>query len=59
MQVRWFGISISLRIFQFIVIHIVKGFSVVNKADVDICLEFFCFFSNLSAIGNLDRKSVV
>ena len=29
---------------QFAVIHIVKGFSVVNEAKVDIFLEFFCFF---------------
>ena len=33
-QVRWSGISISLRIFQFGTIHTVKGFSVVNEADV-------------------------
>ena len=38
---------------QFILIHTVKVFGVVNKADVDIFLEFSCFFSNLSAIGNL------
>ena len=41
-QVRWSGIPISLRIFQFVVIHIVKGFGVVNKADV--FLELSCFF---------------
>ena len=33
-QVRWSGIPISLRIFQFVVIHIVKGFSIVNEVDV-------------------------
>ena len=33
-QVRWSGIPISLRIFQFTVIHTVKGFSAVNEADV-------------------------
>ena len=33
-QVRWSGIPISWRIFQFVVIHTVKGFHVVNKADV-------------------------
>ena len=31
-QVRWCGISISLRIFQFVVIHTFKGFSIVNRA---------------------------
>ena len=34
-QVRWSGIPIFLRIFQFVVIHTVKGFSVVNKAEVE------------------------
>ena len=37
-QVRWSDISISLRIFQFVVIHTVKGFGVVNKAEVDVFL---------------------
>ena len=35
-QVRWSGIHISLRIFQFVVIHTVKGFSIVNKAGLDV-----------------------
>ena len=29
---------------QFVVIHTVEGFNVVNEADVDVFLEFFCFF---------------
>ena len=33
----------SWRIFQFVVIHIVKGFGVVNKTEVDIFLELSCF----------------
>ena len=41
----WSGIPISLRIFQFIVIHTVKGFSIVNEAEVDVFLEFPFFFS--------------
>ena len=40
-KVRHSGISFSLRIFQFVVIHTVKGFSVVNEAEV--FLEFLCF----------------
>ena len=32
----WSDIPISLRIFQFVVIHAVKGFSVVSEAEVDI-----------------------
>ena len=43
-QVRWSGISISLRIFQFVVIYPVKGFSIVNKVEVDVFLEFFNVF---------------
>ena len=41
------GISISWRIFpQFVVIHTVKGFGVVNKAEIDDFLELFCFFND-------------
>ena len=36
---------------QFVVIHTVKGFSVVNEADV--FLEFFCFFYDPMDVGNL------
>ena len=35
-QVRWSGIPISWRIFQFVVIHTVKGFGIVNEAEVDV-----------------------
>ena len=40
-QVRWCGITISLRIFQFVVIHTVKDFSIVSDAEADVFLEFF------------------
>ena len=43
-QVRWSGIPVSFRIFKFIVIHTVKGFGIVNKAEVDVFLEFSSFF---------------
>ena len=43
-QVRQSGIPISLRTFQFVVIHTVKGFGIINKAEVDDFLELFCFF---------------
>ena len=52
-QVRWSGIPISLRIFQFVVIHIVKGFSIVNEAEVDVFLEFSYFFYDPTDVGNL------
>ena len=38
---------------QFIVIHIVKGFGVVNEAEIDDVLELFCFFDDLADVGNL------
>ena len=38
---------------QFVVIHIVKGFSVISKAEVDISLKFSCFFYDLIDVGNL------
>ena len=38
---------------QFDVIHIVKGFGIVNKAEVDIFLELSCFFDDLTDVGNL------
>ena len=37
---------------QFVVIHTIKGFSVVNKAEVDVFLEFPCFFYD-PMVGNL------
>ena len=38
---------------QFIVIHTVKGFNIVNKIEIDVFLELFCFFSNPADVGNL------
>ena len=44
---------ISFRIFQFLVIHTVKGFGIVNKAEIDVFLEFSCFFDDPVDVGNL------
>ena len=53
-QVRWSGIPISWRIFQqFVVIHTVKGFGIVNKAEIDISLEFSCIFDDQVDVGNM------
>ena len=38
---------------QFVVIHTVKGFGVVNKAETDVFLELSCFFDDPEDIGNL------
>ena len=37
----------------FLVIHTVKGFGVVNKAEVDVFLELSCFFCDQADVGNL------
>ena len=51
-QVVWY--SHLLQNFpQFIVIHTIKGFGIVNKAEVDVFLEFSCFFYDPVDIGNL------
>ena len=47
------GMPISLRIFKFVVIHTVKGFGIVNKAEVDVFLELACFFDDPTDVGNL------
>ena len=38
---------------QFVVIHTVKGFSVINEAEIDVFLELFCFFHDPADVGNL------
>ena len=42
---------------QFIVIHTVKGFGIVNKAETDVFLEFSCFFHDPADVGNLISDS--
>ena len=38
---------------QFIVIHIVKGFGIANKANIDVFLEFSCFYDDPADVGSL------
>ena len=38
---------------QFVVIHIVKSFDIVNEEEIDVFLEFFCFFDDPTDVGNL------
>ena len=38
---------------QFIVIHAVKGFGIVNEAEIDVFLELSCFFDDPVDVGNL------
>ena len=42
---------------QFVVIHTVKSFGIVNKAEVDVFLELSCFFDDPADVGNLTSGS--
>ena len=48
----WYS-HLSQNLPQFIVIHIVKGFGIVNKAEIDVFLELSCFFNDPTDVGNL------
>ena len=51
-QVVWYA-HLFQNFPQFIVIHRVKGFGIVNKEEIDIFLELSCFFDDPADIGNL------
>ena len=51
-QVVWYS-HLFKNFPQSIVIHIVTVFGIVNKAEVDVFLEFSCFFSDPTDVGNL------
>jgi len=51
-QVVWYS-HLFKNFPQFVVIHMVKGFGVVNKAEVDVFLELSCLFDDPADIGNL------
>ena len=38
---------------QFVAVHTVKGFGIVNEAEVDAFLELFCFLNDPADVGNL------
>ena len=44
---------------QFIVIHTVKGFDIVKKAEIDVFLELSCFFDDPADVGNLISGSLL
>ena len=56
-QARWSGIPIFFKIFQFPVIHTVKGFGIVNKTEIDIFMELSCFFHDPADVGNFISDS--
>ena len=51
-QVVWYS-HLFQNFAQFIVIHTVKGFGIVNKAGIDVFLELSCFFHDPADVGNL------
>ena len=51
-QVVWYS-HLFQNFPQFVVIHTVKGFGIVNKAEIDVFLELSCFFDDPADIGNL------
>ena len=51
-QMVWYS-HLFKNVPQFIVIHTVKGFGIVYKAEVDVFLELFCFFDDPKDVGNL------
>ena len=51
-QVVWYS-HLFKNFPQFIVIHTVKGFGIVNKAEIDVFLELSCFFDDPADVGNL------
>ena len=55
-QVVWYS-QLFQNFLQFIVIHTVKGFGIVNKAGIDAFLESSCFFHDPVDVGNLISDS--
>ena len=51
-QVVWYS-HLFQNFPQFTVIHTVKGFGIVNKAEIDVLLELSCFFHDPADVGNL------
>jgi len=51
-QVVWYA-HLFQNFPQFIVIHTVRGFGIVNKAELDVFLELFCFLEDPADVGNL------
>ena len=51
-QVVWYS-HLLKNFSHFIVIHTVKGFGIVNRGEIDVFLEFSCFFDDPAYVGNL------
>ena len=55
-QVVWYY-HLFQNFLQFVVIHTVKGFGIVNKAEIDVFLELSCFFNDPTDIHNVISAS--
>ena len=51
-QVLWYS-HLFQNFTQFVVIHTVKGFGIVSKAEIDVFLKLSCFFDDLMVVGSL------
>ena len=51
-QVVWYS-HLFKNFPEFVVVHTVKGFGIVNKAEIDVFLELSCFFHDQADVGNL------
>ncbi|CAN0001229.1 unnamed protein product [Rangifer tarandus platyrhynchus] len=51
-QVAWYS-HLFQNFPEFVVVHGVKGFGIVNKAEIDVFLELSCFFNDPTDVGNL------
>ena len=49
----WYSSHLLKNFLQFVVIHTVKGFGIVNKAEIDVFLELSSFFDDPTDVGNL------
>ena len=56
-KVVWYSCLLK-NFLQFVVIHTVKGFGLVNKAEVDVFLEMYCFYNDPTNFGNLISGSI-
>ena len=60
-QVVWYS-HLLKNFAQFVVIHTVRGFGIVNNAEVDVFLELFCFFCDPTNVGifiSMKRQNLV
>ena len=57
-KVIWYS-SLLKNFPQFVVIHTVKGFGIVNKAEVDVFLELSYFFNDTMDVGSLYEKEII